>query len=401
MESISDPSNGLRVVVACYTGAYSPPHHFLVGWLSKTPSILSYDIQSRPFSAQRSEPPCPLDCDIQSRLSRFDVHSYQFSLATKAVVLAWHSWLLFLVWFSESFFLFGVQSHCMPQFDIVTFFVLTFRAIVHFPFSVQSHTFISDIQRHILFGVQSRVFSLAFRAIVHFHFGVQSHCLFFIWRLEPHPRLGVQTHIFILALRVAFSFRYQSHHLFHLAFRFVIHFPFGAQSHVFDLAFRATSSSWRSEPHFHFNIKAITFFIWHSESLFIFRLAFRAFIHFPFGIQSRILILAFKATSSVWRSEPHFHFDIKAITFFVWRSEPLSIFRLAFKATFSFRHLDPCFLFEVQSHTFILVFRATFVFLVRRSEPHLQFNVQSRIVILAFKAISLQFGIQSLCLSLV
>ena len=91
MESLSDPSNGLRIVAARYTGAYFPPHHFLAVWLLEPPFILNYDVQSRPFPTWCLKPSYLLSYDIQSRLSQLDIHSYQFSLAFKVVVSAWHS----------------------------------------------------------------------------------------------------------------------------------------------------------------------------------------------------------------------------------------------------------------------------------------------------------------------
>ena len=71
MESLSDTSSGLRVVAARYIVAYFPPRHFFVVW--------------------RLEPPFILNYDIQSRLSQLDIHSYQFSLAFRAVVSVRHS----------------------------------------------------------------------------------------------------------------------------------------------------------------------------------------------------------------------------------------------------------------------------------------------------------------------
>ena len=123
-------------------------------------------------------------------------------------------------------------------------------------------------------------------------------------------------------------------------------------------------------------------------------------------------IVAFRAISLVWHSEVHFHFDIRATTFFVWRSESLFIFRLAFSATFSFRPPDPCFFcsafratlsswcsesylqFDVQSHTFSSVFRAALS--SWRSEPLFVFSSISKVIFcLAFRVVvHPQFGVQ-------
>ena len=309
------------------------------------------------------------------------------------------------------------------------------------------------------------IFHLVFRAT--FSFRHPDLC-FFVRRSEPHIQFGVQSRIFSLAFRAVFSFRHQSYHIFHLAFRAVVHFLFGVQSHIFILtfrslffcpAFRATSLfrrsraaspvtafrvtiilSWCSEPHLRFGVQShhpIT--IGHSLPHFP-RLKLRSQRsepHIYFGIQSRIFSLAFRAAPLIWRSEPYFHFDIRATTFFVWHLESLFIFRLAFKATFSFRHSDPCFLFSVQSHIFILAFKSCIfsfdvqsricsfnvqshhpflfwsseppflpslafrvtipfqfgiqnhpLFSIQRLEPHLQFGVQSHIVALTFRVVS-------------
>ena len=113
-----------------------------------------------------------------------------------------------------------------------------------------------------------------------------------------------------------------------------MHFPFGVQSHVFILAFRAIVSS-QSRC---------------SEPLFLLGL----------GVQSRrhFSVLEFRAIISFqsWHSEPP--------TFFIQRSEP-----------------SPLLCFGVQSHYFFLVsaFRATISSRSRRLEPSplLSFGVQS------------------------
>ena len=94
MESLSDPSNGLRVVATCYTEAHFPLMVSLQFWHSEPLFILGYDVQSHPFLAWRSEPPRLLVYDVQGHISQLDAHSYQFSLTFRAVVSAWHSQLL-------------------------------------------------------------------------------------------------------------------------------------------------------------------------------------------------------------------------------------------------------------------------------------------------------------------
>ena len=96
MESFSDPSSGLRVVVACYIGAYFlliifsyfrfgvQSHH--VFSIAKF-RVVSLDLTFIDIAlVWCSEPPCLLDYDVQSHLSQLDVHSYQFSLAFRATV---------------------------------------------------------------------------------------------------------------------------------------------------------------------------------------------------------------------------------------------------------------------------------------------------------------------------
>ena len=118
----------------------------------------------------------------------------------------------------------------------------------------------------------------------------------------------------------------------------------------------------RAITHSHFDVRAIIFFIRHSELLFAFRLAFRVVVHLHFGIQGRIIILVVKATSSFdlafraallsWCATPSFRCP-----------KPLLIFYLAFKAAWSSRYSEPLLIF-------IPAFKAMFFF-VRRSESHM------------------------------
>ena len=191
---------------------------------------------------------------------------------------------------------------------------------------------------------------------------------------------------------------------FSLAFR-AANFVLTFMAITFSSTFRAVSQ--RSKPFFHFGVQSdiIIFFVWRSKSLFIFRLAFKAGISFS---------SIFRATSSVWHSEPHFHFDIqshiffqsdvqshvfistsRAITFPIWCLEPLFIFNLAFRATPLFWRLEPYLQFGVQSRIVILAFKAES--LVWCTESLLVFSSISRAIFhLAFRAIDhSQFGVQS------
>ena len=151
MESLLDPSSGLRFAVACHTEAYFTPSSFL---------------RSLVFKATG-----------HSLFMTFKVIMSHFQFGVQS-----------------HFFNFGVQSHHR-------FSVLAFRAIVSFSLGVQSRSSPSfGIQSHFSsFGVQSHHhFSVsAFRAIVSFSFGVQS---------RSSPSFGIQSHFS--------SFGVQSHYPF-------------------------------------------------------------------------------------------------------------------------------------------------------------------------------------------
>ena len=190
-----------------------------------------------------------------------------------------------------------------------------------------------------------------------------------VWRSEPllplgmhnyYPHFGVQSHfgistfIAVVIVRrskpwfgLAFKVITSS---FHSAFKAIVHFPFGVQSHC-------SFFVWHSKPYFRFGVQSHrSSSIWNLESLLIFRLAFRAIVNPQFGVQGRIFISTSRAiTFSVWCSKSLFilvrhseplHHSLRC-------SEPLPILASAFRATTSL----------------ILVFRATP--LVQRSEPHL------------------------------
>ena len=273
MESLSDPSDGLRVVATCYTATYFPHHSLAV---------------------RHSEPPCLPSYNVQSHLSQLDVHGYS-------------------VWF-------GVQSHC---------FVLAFRAIVHFPFVIQSHCSFSIWRSEppFQFGVQSHgfgstfrvitllslvwrlepllAFHLSFRATVHIPFGIQSRCfssasrvvvsvsafrvviffLFSVFRAISIFSLGVQSHysFSVLAFRaiIVLSFGVQSHHRFSvLVFRAILILSFGVQSHHhsrFSVQSHHRSQFGVQSPH--------RFLVFGVQSHHRFSvLAFRAIVVYRFGI---------------------------------------------------------------------------------------------------------------------
>ena len=130
------------------------------------------------FSAWSSEPPCLLNYDVQSRLSRFDVHSYQF-----------------IVGRLEPPFPYGL----IFRFTISSFWLL--EPPLQF-----------DVQIRHLFLVQhskpSRIFSV-WHSESHFHFGIQSR----ISSLAFEPLFVFSSafraimSLFRLTFRVAFSFR--------------------------------------------------------------------------------------------------------------------------------------------------------------------------------------------------
>ena len=309
---------------------------------------------------------------------------------------------------------------------------LVFRAVVHFPFGVQSHcSFQFGVQSHIFisafkdafsiwhseslfvsssaFFVIIHFFGLAFRAAssfwhskLHLHIGIQSRCLslvrhlepFFVWcsqlhfsvqHSEPHLHLDVQSHIFILAFRaiVCLQFDIQSHcsfFIWHLELLFILvrrsepHLQFSVQSHIFISTFKAAFSVWHLELQFHFGVQShYLFLVQHSQPSYLFSV-WRSELHLHFGVQSYIFILEFKATSSFWRSE----------SLFVFSSTSRAIFHLVFRVAFSVWISEPYLHLGVQSHIFILDFRAI-VCLQFDNQSHFPFGVQSHC--------SFQFGV--------
>ena len=161
------------------------------------------------------------------------------------------------------------------------------------------------------------VISLVWRSESLFLLGIHSYYL----------RFCVQSH-FHISTFIATILVQHSEPWFGSTFRIVIVFPFGVPSHIFCFGVQShcSFSFCCSEPLFIFHLPfRATFSFWRSEPSFIFCLAFRVIVHFPFGVQSC-------SSSSVWHSEPLFHFDIQSHR----------IFSLAFRVV-------DHFLFGVQS----------------------------------------------------
>ena len=233
-------------------------------------------------------------------------------------------------------------------------FVLTFRVVIHFLFSVQSRFFIlhseplftssSTSRLPLPFGVRSHIFILEFgvvssywrselsfvfslgvqslcsssiwRSGPHFHFDFQSRCLFSVWhfepscisfvrRSEPYLQFGVQSHTFSLMFRVdvfyvafidTFSVR-------HSGFS-CLFFPFDIQIHHYFPLFLAFSTIGRTPSGLlshifilHFCIQShFSYLFMHFEPPSFLVSAFRAIFHTHSGIRYHDLFL-------VWRSE--------------------------------------------------------------------------------------------------
>ena len=205
----------------------------------------SFGIQSRIFSSVframfsvwHSEPPSLLSYNVQSRPSQFDIQRRQFSVTAfraftllsstfRAMISVWHSeshlqlsvlsHYLFTIWRSQpssyhnrAFVatLFGVQSY-----------IQAFRTIISPQLGIQSHRLHSGIQSHRSHsGVQNH----------RSHSAVQSH----------HPHLGVQSHSSHLGV--------QSHHFsFFLAFRVIFPQPCHSQSWLLTSIFTSITHPW-------------------------------------------------------------------------------------------------------------------------------------------------------------
>ena len=185
MESLSNPFIGLRVVAACYTGAYFP-------------IIIS------------------LQLGVQSR-HLFSITKFRvilFSLAFKVVVhgMAFRATISFQIWRLE------------PTF----FFSLAFRVIISLQLGVQSHHLFSVTMFRVV------ILSLTFR-VISSRFNFQSRHLLTAWHLEPQFlfNYGVQVTISLqLGVQSHHIFSFTTFRVFLLSLTFkVISSQFGIQSH--------------------------------------------------------------------------------------------------------------------------------------------------------------------------
>ena len=355
MESLSDPTRGLRVVATRYTGTY----------ISLIISLhFQFDIQSHHV------------------FFPFDVQSHIFILTFRAAI---------------SVSTFG--SVICPQFDIQSHHV-------SFPFEVQSHIFILsfrvtfsvsafgsvicpqlDIQSHHVpfsFDVQSRIFILAVRvallvsvsrAIIAPQFRRSEPLSLLSYDVQSHPsQFDIQICQFsVLAFRTTIFLQLdvQSQHRFSITtFRVVLH----------SLAFIATISS-------QFGVQShCPFIVWHSElssyhdRVFIANFStFKAIVH---NQEFRVVVHSQSLEPS------YLLFDIQ-IHQSVCHSEPPFFSSSTFRATFLAFRVP-----SIQSYLSLLV---------RNSEPHSQhlessfsFSSVFKATLLAFRiAIFFQFSIQS------
>ncbi|RVW35306.1 Transposon Tf2-12 polyprotein [Vitis vinifera] len=261
-----------------------------------------------------------------------------------------------------------------------------FSPTIPLQFGIQSlRVFLVTTFRVVFLSLRFMVFlfSLAFRAIVHFPFGVQSHVFILAFRAIISSQCGVQSHYFFLVS----VFRAIS--IFHSAFRAII-----------------TSQSWHSEPSA-FSIRRsepsplLSFGVQSHHHFSV--LAFRAIITSQFWRSGPSSLLSFGVQS-------HHHFSIKHTepsAFSIQRSEPspllnfgvqshhhfsVSVFRATISSQSRRSKSSPLLSFGVQSHYFFLVsaFRATISSQSQRSEssPLLSFGIQSHnhFSALAFRA---------------
>ena len=269
----------------------------------------------------------PLVRHLEPSLFQFGVRSRIFSLASKAVIYL--------------------------QFDIQSCHLSLVRhpePLVQFG-HLESHFWQSELSVTLVSHSEQPLFSMAFRDTFssqrskpHLQSGVQSRCLF---------QFGIQSRIF-------FPFGVQSH-TSNQAFRVVVYFQFGVQSRIFSLAsessfissltFRAIIpfSAWRSKPSFvffQFDIQSRHVFLSFAVHSHVFILAFRAASLVWCSEPSFVLSLTFRATSFFWHSEPLFSLAFSATIFFqFWRSEPFFIPIKAFRVAIlpSFWHSEPLF----------------------------------------------------------
>ena len=208
---MSFSNQAFRSTISLSIGRLEPHIHFGV----QSRCLFLFDIQSRVFSLTFR--PSSLVFSVIN-LFQFGVQSHVFS-STFRVIMSYlsqvfRSTISLSIWCLEMHLQFGVQSHCLFQFDIqscvfsltlrawslifsvISFFSSTFKAmssVQHlessclssvrhldppylFQFNVQSRIFILAFRAIVQFGVQSRIFSLAFKAVVYF--------VSLVWRSE-------------------------------------------------------------------------------------------------------------------------------------------------------------------------------------------------------------------------
>ncbi|KAL6335374.1 hypothetical protein AAG906_029617 [Vitis piasezkii] len=158
-------------------------HHLITARRSESPSLLSYDVQSR--SSQFG---------IQSPGSYYGVQSHHlFSIRTFKVIffsLAFRVVVHSMAFRATISLQLDVQSHHL--FSVMTFRVVLFSLAFRVVFGIQSHHIFNLAFRvaspvwhskpYLQFGVQSCIFSLVFRAIVCLQFDIQIHCS--VWHSE-------------------------------------------------------------------------------------------------------------------------------------------------------------------------------------------------------------------------
>ena len=340
MESLSNPTRGLRVVAARYTGTYLPliislhfqfdiqshhvffpfnvQSHIFILMFRATISVSTFgsvicpqfDIQSHhvsfPFEVQShifilsfrvtfsvssfGSIICP-QLDIQSHHVpfSFDVQSRIFILAFRAALLVSASRAIIAPQFQRSeplsLLSYDVQSH-PSQFDIqiCQFSVLAFRTTIFLQLDVQSqHRFSIMTFRvvlHSLAFIATISSQLVFRVIVPSQFGIQSyHPIMIGYSLPTFRRSKPQ--FTIRNSESSFIPRVQSHHIFSLTFRSISQSVI--QSHHFPLVRHSEL---------------------HSQHLEF--LVFRVVFLFQFGIQSHIPSIQSHLSLLVRCSKPHY-----------------------------------------------------------------------------------------------
>ena len=400
MESLLDPSYGLRVVAARYIGAYFP----LV-----ISSHFHYDVRSRIFR---------LAFRVASRLwcseSYFQVgvqsHHLLFVTIFKAFILLSSTFkAVFLIWCSELYLLsLGVESHHLLQFGhseppSLLRSVWAYQATISSQFGRSeppSSQFgcsksLSLLNSIWAFRVASSQFGRSEQPSL-LNFGVQSHHLLSVTIFKAFILLG-------LAFRAAFpvwhlelrllSLGVQSHHISSVwtfratifsvwVFRATISSPFslGVQScHLHSVrVFKATISSQfgHSKPPYLLNY-GVQIHLFSSLAFGVASPVWLSELHLQSGVHSCIFSLALKAASLVCRSEPSSYHDRAFIATF-------SMFRATFLAFGAIVHIQT-FKAVVHIQAFKAIISPQFGTQSRRSQSSIQSH---HIFSLAFRAIT-------------